>query len=1782
MARGTGNMQLWQQQLMYKQSQELHRQQQLQQLDQGPWQLSPLSQLSGVTNPATGNQLSTPLYEMPINDTYNCMWPNNFVGGISNLPSNTQMFIAGNRNLMQPSSSAAMQNFANDVITSNDQSQAMQSMGFVPQEINQSFNGMPVSGTSSVNQYSRFLGMSNNCHDLMTKANAYEAEKASYPYSTAQSYQQSAAQSCLQDKTLSVQNYPGKHIFGNSLLRNLGNDVNDVSSGNFQQANNIRYSDQFDEFHGRQEQGDSSGNLQEKPVSEVGSSSGVASLDPIEQKILFGSDNDNWGFSFGGSLISGMGEDIHGHTLENDHYGSFPSIHSGSWSALMQEAVQASSSDKGLREERSGLCFQKTEQVMGKPSVPINVNRKQPTAWDDSNLQSVTSVTSRSFPLFNDANATPNSSTSPSNQNFSEFAHEENDRILTEASQVSFRLSTQGANNKEFCQNQDQTKLVEDGLLPPRPSSSGLWVGKTIEQHEEIQFKLKDIGGRWGDQQNLPLSDAPSGWNSSYPTASRSNKTLNYQENHGNLWKIGENRVYLNSGLQSVKSDISSPKIAEYSLASNYGSVRNPNALKLNQNKHQQVTNEQKSVFGIHFAPNTCMSSEGDKDVEENQNQPSRSPQGWPTSLNATSERLCNTHENEKENGRVDSGKGYIEDAAKEKSLWTSNDQYPFMSGSQKSSIQYGQHTVGSRMLQNSLGKMRTAEPSFPPNHLLSLQNRSSSNSEQPFAETSQFSGHIVCNDHMDGSKRIAVETGNLLSRNTIPVYASSNSFNGSTIQYSQIETIAQASKNVLELLHKVDQSGNGNSVNSSDIPAQAVADFSVTHAHFDGSSNIKGIGLQLTPPSVPMSHKSFSDINSAQLDNNARYQNQGWSNFTSSARSVLALDDPSKIDKWDKMSSLPGQKLNEHPETNQHFDYSASADFPLTGNQLQEQQQLQQQHSSSAKDHLEHQQQQWQQQHISNTTSCQVLDQSVKFSFGNQVNARAFVKSASLTEQLHDSNDGSASGKSVQTSFPSLVGTLPTPGIVSAAENHVPVGSRFCSVNTDQIKPTFAGFSQITNSGEQLPVVETKSGSQSSLSGLSQQDGFSKMFHNVWTSISVQQRQAGISPLLTPNALQFIINHDRDTSLLGLPKVGDQVDKEESTPEVGSSSVNLQKGEVNPAQGKSVNLIQTEKVDVIPKSENASHSIEELRKPPLDAVPNVSISSLLCLHKEQDPPLSSQVLHSPPASIVSSSGDLDISGCVLKPPDIQQQKYSLLHQIQSMKASDSDLNKITGNVPRGTAFSSNTSQLNFNMDQGFDHRQNAVYRFSADGKVGAASQILFPSDAKMLSSDSSYIKDKNPSTSIAGWPELHTHTHPLGANSTANVLGRSEHTWASPHMAPFWFEHYGTYKNGRMVALCDAQRSGKTAIQQPFVQKFPARMDDSDVVEQKLDSSHGSSYGQGTSAIKTDPSRSSPFLLAQNVMDHDIILRSKKRKSEITDMPWHKIITVCPERSQSIRMTELDWTMSATRLMEKMDDEAETMEVDLLMPQSRRRLILTTQLMHQLIPAVPAMLFEGEATSDMPWHKIITVCPERSQSIRMTELDWTMSATRLMEKMDDEAETMEVDLLMPQSRRRLILTTQLMHQLIPAVPAMLFEGEATSAYASVIYSVAKAALSDACSLVSFSESDSHVLLGNENMIFGELRTSQKVEDNTFSKFAENFIGKSKKLKTDFIRLEKGSTLLDLRLECQELERFSILNHLGKFHGRTQANGVIFFPKRNITPLPVPGNLPEGVLCLSL
>lgn len=78
-------------------------------------------------------------------------------------------------------------------------------------------------------------------------------------------------------------------------------------------------------------------------------------------------------------------------------------------------------------------------------------------------------------------------------------------------------------------------------------------------------------------------------------------------------------------------------------------------------------------------------------------------------------------------------------------------------------------------------------------------------------------------------------------------------------------------------------------------------------------------------------------------------------------------------------------------------------------------------------------------------------------------------------------------------------------------------------------------------------------------------------------------------------------------------------------------------------------------------------------------------------------------------------------------------------------------------------------------------------------------------------------------------------------------------------------------------------------------------------------------------------------------------------------------------------------------------------------------------------------------------------------------------------------------------------------------------------------------------------------------------------------------------------RLDNRVSILDLRVEYQDLERFSVINRFAKFHGRgqvegpetssssdTTANSQKSCPQRYVTALPMPRNLPDRVQCLSL
>ncbi|GAB2289704.1 hypothetical protein Dimus_024012 [Dionaea muscipula] len=253
--------------------------------------------------------------------------------------------------------------------------------------------------------------------------------------------------------------------------------------------------------------------------------------------------------------------------------------------------------------------------------------------------------------------------------------------------------------------------------------------------------------------------------------------------------------------------------------------------------------------------------------------------------------------------------------------------------------------------------------------------------------------------------------------------------------------------------------------------------------------------------------------------------------------------------------------------------------------------------------------------------------------------------------------------------------------------------------------------------------------------------------------------------------------------------------------------------------------------------------------------------------------------------------------------------------------------------------------------------------------------------------------------------------------------------------------------------------------------------------------------------------------------------------------------------------------------------------------------------LVHGAISTVLASLGPKKRKSAMsdlfPWCKEVTLGSQRVQTISSAEVEWARAANRLVEKVEDETDISGEILLGNRSRRRLILTTQLMQQLLRPPPAGILSLDANSNYETVTYFVARLALGDACSMSCCLESDSY--LGSENSRSENPKTPGRNRDHYFSKLVEGFTYRAKNLENDLLRLDKQALTLDLRLECQDLERLSIINRFAKFHGRGQSEGAEMSaslstaaimqrpaPQRYVTAHPIPMNLPDGIQCLSL
>ncbi|KAE8717433.1 Detected protein of unknown function [Hibiscus syriacus] len=448
---------------------------------------------------------------------------------------------------------------------------------------------------------------------------------------------------------------------------------------------------------------------------------------------------------------------------------------------------------------------------------------------------------------------------------------------------------------------------------------------------------------------------------------------------------------------------------------------------------------------------------------------------------------------------------------------------------------------------------------------------------------------------------------------------------------------------------------------------------------------------------------------------------------------------------------------------------------------------------------------------------------------------------------------------------------------------------------------------------------------------------------------------------------------------------------------------------------------------------------------------------------------------------------DIDALGNSLRPNNTAHQDHSLLHQVPSMK--DIEIEPSDRSVKRFKGPS---------LDSALDTQQ-----VSSEG----AEQLSYGSDTMMKDALANHLSAPN---DIVAFAQNGSQHFSCANNSAAHLKGG--HSQISPQMAPSWYDRYGTFKNEQMSSLYDARKIAMVkAAEKAFIVGMPS--DSSHPLHSSEQVIAAADPGQLDSACKN----SEPILTEHT--------SSQSLPPDITNQ-------------------------------------------DLVVVKARKR---------------KSMGFEL-----LPWYREVTQVSQRSQNISVGEVEWAHAANRLIEKVEDEPETIEDWPPVVRSKRRLILTRQLMQQLLHAPPRAFLSADASKNYETVTYFVARSVLGDACSIACTLESDTAIRPDSESTLLEKL----KERNQSTLKAAEDFIIRAKKLENDLQSLDKRASILDLRLECQDLEKISVINRFARFHARGQADGTEtssssdnyhkFFTQRYVIALPMPRNLPDRVQCLSL
>ncbi|KDP27237.1 hypothetical protein JCGZ_19936 [Jatropha curcas] len=675
---------------------------------------------------------------------------------------------------------------------------------------------------------------------------------------------------------------------------------------------------------------------------------------------------------------------------------------------------------------------------------------------------------------------------------------------------------------------------------------------------------------------------------------------------------------------------------------------------------------------------------------------------------------------------------------------------------------------------------------------------------------------------------------------------------------------------------------------------------------------------------------------------------------------------------------------------------------------------------------------------------------------------------------------------------------------------SNVPVSSQSSHATLPGATSRFSPFNQAPTQdasqqmlanpvSQQFPVLEASPISQPSVtSGMSQPAENSARPYNVWRNVPTQRQSFGMEPLKFSSSLPSSMNPTNNSlSTLWTPHGSNDQNSIKggyASSEIGASSNSqyFDHGEEHPGKEILQQRMPSKMLDA-----SRSGGVSQGQEPVSDATA-LSSGSLATLTQQQD---LDHVRHSKNLAQSSSERNLESFGRL----NNDHNDSSLLHQMQAINnGADSSLN-----VQQAAALGG--QQLHDNISR---------FRHLTDGRPNPSSQThSFPSgDPQLLSF---MVEARDGSTVKVPQPALQSRPQEMVAlgydsqtqSSNSSMLSNhTDHGHINLHMAPSWFKHYGALRNGQIMPTFDA-RLVKSASSQFSLGKPSQNLQIHSPLEQ-LDVADVGQSGKvwPTSAVALVASQqlSSPYMLPSEVTNQVAIMRSNKRKiSTFELLPWYKEVTQDAKRPQNISVAEQDWALATNRLIEKVEDEVEMIE-DL-----------------------------------QPMHR---------------------------------------------SKRRLVLTTQLLQQLFHPAPASILSADSASNYGIISYFVSRLSLGDACSLAYCTRND-FLAPVNNNVNSEKLKISERSGDQQFLAIVEEFIDRAKKLENDFQRLDKAASVADIRAEFQELERFAVINRFAKFHvrGQIDASGTSPPPgtprsilQRHVVAFPMPRNLPEGVQCLSL